>query len=129
MNRIIQKSLAGGVIIQGCMIAGTSYAVFSAYKPIESPMNSDASTITTINGKWHGRIGSDPDQDRFKHLKVGTDARSKAVADAYAERYASAVRLIKAAFPQFDDPTYQADHSLREEAGRIAIVISDLDLL
>jgi len=58
------------------------------------------STITTIDGEWYGRIGTDPDPEMFEHLTAGSDERIAAVRRAYEHRYQAAYCAIVAEYPE-----------------------------
>jgi hypothetical protein len=84
--------------IQKTQIIGTETTVYTAWEP-STPCGRHG-TITTIDGEWYGRIGTDPDPEMFEHLPVGSDARIAAVKRAYALRYEAAYLAIIAKYPE-----------------------------
>ena len=71
--------------------------ICSAWEP--STITGIHGTITTIDGEWYGRIGTDPDAWTYQCLPVGED-RSAAVERAYQTRYAVAYTHILRAHPE-----------------------------
>jgi hypothetical protein len=91
------KELSNGVVVTKCYIIETKFAIYNAWEP--SSLSGKHGTVTTINDKWYGKIGTDPDPDKFKHLPVG-DERYEAVHAAYEERRQLAEKYIHEAFPE-----------------------------
>lgn len=73
--------------------------IYSAWQRTDEPFDGQYSTITTIDGKWHGKIGSDPEREKFDHLPVGQE-RFDAVRDAYRYRALIAEQYIHDAYPE-----------------------------
>lgn len=71
-----------------------SKRIFTAWEPSE--IAGRHSTITTIDGRWYGRIGTGPDRKLYEHLPVGEE-RSEAVKKAYEAEYERAYKAIRAA--------------------------------
>lgn len=90
------------IIIQKVQVAGG--VIYSAWEPRLSALPPAQGryhhTITFIDGQFYGRIGTDPEPSLFEHLEKGTQARSAAVKQAYAERYAVAYEAIVSAHPE-----------------------------
>jgi hypothetical protein len=74
--------------------------VIDVYEPYmrDTPEGSH-STITTIDGQWHGRVGTARLPAELDALPVGA-ARFAAVDAHYRQQYALAYRLIRRAFPE-----------------------------
>ena len=73
-------AISSEIIVQSGVIAGTGIRVYTAWEP--SGLMGEHSTITTIGGKWYGKIGSNPDRVIYDHLPVGQE-RFDAVEAAY----------------------------------------------
>lgn len=74
--------------------------IYSAWQKIVSPFDDHrAHTITTVDGVWFGKIGSDPEPEKYDHLPVGPE-RFAAVRDAYRYRALIAEQYIHDAFPE-----------------------------
>jgi hypothetical protein len=86
-------------MVKRTRIIGTDTVVYSAWKQIDGPFSGNGGTITSHDGTWFQRIGTDPRSELFENLPVGEE-RSAAVKNAYAERYAAAYMIIKKAFPE-----------------------------
>lgn len=84
-------------IIQRSRVIGTNTVVYTAWEP--SKLRGNHSTVTTFDGKWYGRIGTDPERALFDHIPVGDD-RSEAVQEAYEQRFRVAYDAILKAFPE-----------------------------
>ena len=89
----------GKYIIDKCEIIGTGCFVYEAWMPTNLDEHSH-STITTIDGAWYGRIGTDPNHNYFEKLPAMSDERYSDCKLAYFRRYKLAYRLIELAFPE-----------------------------
>ena len=89
-------AISSEIIVQSGVIAGTGIRVYTAWEP--SGLMGAHSTITTIGGKWYGKIGSNPDRAIYDHLPVGQE-RFDAVEAAYQAQYERAYQAIREANP------------------------------
>jgi hypothetical protein len=72
------------------------FTIYRAWAP--ATWTGAASTLRHIDGKLHGRIGTDPDGSAYEDEPIG-DKRTRLVDAAYAARYELAYAAIEAAFP------------------------------
>lgn len=93
------RATAAGNQVQALSIAGTDLVVFSAWRPVASIMSSPCSTFTSIGGLRYGRIGTDPDRQRYEGLPVMSDERIAAAVGAYFDRYEVAYAEILSVYP------------------------------
>jgi hypothetical protein len=84
-------------------IIGTNMVVFDAYERQDETTH--ATTITFWDGEKWGRIGTDPDVSKFKHITAG-EKRSQAVQDAYGAEYLRAYQDILEIFPEAEAGQY-----------------------
>lgn len=99
-SKIAEVRYHNGIAVKRFQIATTTTIVHQAWEP--STIRGPHSSVTTIDGSWYGRIGTDPDPGLYNHLPVGPE-RSAAVKAAYAQRYAVAYAAIIACFPETAD--------------------------
>lgn len=87
------------VIVARIPIIGTKTIVFNAYEPTNMSRH-EHSTITTINGKWYGTIGSRTLPKDLDALKPMSDERSRKVGVFHEKNYQEAYKQIIKAFPE-----------------------------
>jgi hypothetical protein len=87
--------------IRRTRILMTDWVIFSAWMPNHA-IHGTAGTITTIDGVWHGKIGTDPDGTLFRHLKPCSLERLEAAKAAYKARFDLAEKLIRQAYPEIE---------------------------
>jgi len=85
------------IIVRRMRIIGTPHVVYRAWERAEYADRHP--TITRINDRLHGMIGSDPDHDLYGDLPPGSAERRHAVSRAYDARQAVAYEAIRRAFP------------------------------
>lgn len=90
--------LPNGVIVKKVPILLTRDAAYSAWEP--RAQGGGHSTITTIEDRWYGRVGTRRDlPPALDALPGGWEERIAKVRGWYEEQYAEAHRLIRQAFP------------------------------
>ena len=87
----------GNKVIEKYSIFTTDFVVYCVWEP--SAIMWRHSTITTINGKWYGRIGSRPLPPEMDKIPVGPE-RLAAVRKWQEDQYQEAYNLIIGAFPE-----------------------------
>lgn len=90
-------SVDGKIVWLG-QIIGTDAGNAEVYDPCDFGSR-HGGTWMTFDGRWHIRVGTDPDQSKYEHLAGGSPERIAAVDAAYQERHEEAVALIRRAFP------------------------------
>lgn len=105
------KQLEDGTVVKRTLMLGDpngpKVVTFTAWEPSE--IAGSHGTITTIAGRWYGKIGTDPDPALFEHLVGASDERCVAVAAAYEARYQVAYTAIVRAFPEVADGGVRSD--------------------
>jgi len=91
---------SSGLIVKRFRVIGTQTVVYQAWEP--SGIRGRHSSVTTVDGQWYGKVGTDPDPALYDHLPVG-DERSRNLQQAYQERYAVAYQAIIEACPETAD--------------------------
>lgn len=92
----------GPVRVEKSRILATDDVCYTVWVPCDGPMGRFA-TLTTLEGVWYGRVGTDrltPDLDK---LKPGSDERIVKVREFMEKRYAVAYEAILLAFPEARD--------------------------
>lgn len=74
-------------------LIGTNRVVFSAWEPTEFAVGH--SVVTTIEGKWYGRIGSRRLPEELESLPAMSASRSKAVRAWHQSEYQRAYAIIE----------------------------------
>ena len=87
-------------IIQAQNISGNGVTVYSAWEPGEV-MNTH-STITCIDGKWYGKVGTEVLPDEINRMPVD-QPRFDAVAKWHTAKWEKAYSLIVAKYPDLAD--------------------------
>jgi hypothetical protein len=100
---------AGNVTVTRSRVLGTACYVYTAWEPSSATGHG---TVTTIDGAWHGEIGSRRAPEAALALPVGP-ARWAALDADRAAQYAEAHAAIVAAFPEAAEGT--------RENGRISV--------
>ena len=102
-------------------ILGTNNYIFSAWEPTtlkgtnHIPIIPSHSTITTINGKWYGRIGTREITPELNSIPVGIE-RFKKMKEYREEQYQKAYQAILAEYPELKD------QNLKYEMGEIEFI-------
>lgn len=91
----------GDKLVQKYNIIGASVMVYNAWEP--SGIMGKHSTITFIDGKCYGRIGSRHLSPEIDKLPALSNERLYAVRKAFEEQYQEAYNLIIQAFPEAAD--------------------------
>jgi len=109
------RSLEGGVVVKRYNIITTDLWCYRAYEP--SSIMGAHSTITTIDGKWYGEIGSRRLPGWMDAMPSG-DERSRVVGEYIEANYEQEYALIVRAFPEAANG--------RRSMGEISIYANDL---
>lgn len=87
----------GDKVVKKYSVAATDLLVYDAWEP--SAIMGRHSTITTIEGRWYGRVGTRYLTPDVEALPPG-DERSRVVGKWHEDQYEEAYRLIIQAFPE-----------------------------
>ncbi|MDP2730341.1 MAG: hypothetical protein Q8O55_07655 [Dehalococcoidales bacterium] len=98
MEHINEYKHIGDKVVNKYNIIGTNLVVYNAWEP--SSITGKHSSITTVDEKWYGKIGTSHVPPALDALPAGSDERIKAVHAYFEEEYAEAYRLIVEAFPE-----------------------------
>jgi hypothetical protein len=79
-----------------------STTIFRAYAEIPSMFGAAYSTLTTLNGRPHGQLGSEHSDYRYASLPRLSRERERAYREVAAENRKRAHNVIEAAFPGID---------------------------
>jgi hypothetical protein len=101
MKHISETKEINGIIVHKYNIGCTNRIIYNAWEP--STITGNHSTITTFDGKWYGRIGTNPDKSMFSHLEPCSIERHHAVNKAYQQQYDRAIKYIKEAYPELKE--------------------------
>lgn len=89
---------AGDKVVNKYNIAGSNLIVYNAWEP--SGIFGPHSTITMIEGKWYGRIGTRRLSPDIEKLQAGSKERIEAVGKAFESQYEEAYKLIEGLYPE-----------------------------
>lgn len=85
-------------IVRKSRIIGTRIDVYVVWEP--SALTGQHSSLTTIDGKWYGRVGTRPLPAALDALPAMSDERYNAVKRFHEEQYQEAYALIIATHPE-----------------------------
>jgi hypothetical protein len=88
----------GDKVIRKYSVATTDLIVYEAWEP--SALMGPHATITSIDDKWYGRIGTRRPSAELEALPAGSEERFRAVGKWYEDQYDDAYKLIVQAFPE-----------------------------
>lgn len=93
----LNVQLEDGKVVHAIRMALSDNVLLSVWEPETRGLPSSHSTITTIGGRWFGRLGC----RRYESdLPYGSDERIADVNAFHAEQYAEAVAIIEAMYPE-----------------------------
>ncbi len=101
----VKKLHSGNIVVQRYHMLptpkpGEPYQwIYTAWEKVEGIFDKRHHSLTTFDGQWYGKIGTDPDPDRFDHLPVGPE-RTEALHEEYRRRAWIACEYIYDAFPE-----------------------------
>lgn len=95
---INEHKAVGDKIIDKYSIIGTNIIVYNAWEP--SGVFGRHSTITTIDGKWYGRIGTRWLPPYLENMLAGSLERIQTVSKWLKDQYEEAYTLILQAYPE-----------------------------
>ncbi len=98
MEYISEYRHVGDKVVHKYNIIGTRLIVYNAWEP--SSVMGKHSTITTIDGKWYGRLGTSQVPPDINALPAGSDERIKAVRTYFDKEETEAYRIVIEAFPE-----------------------------
>lgn len=88
----------GDKVIKKYSVATTDLIVYDAWEP--SALMGPHATITSIDDKWYGRIGTKRPPPELEALPRMSEERFRAVGKWYEDQYEEAYELIVQAFPE-----------------------------
>lgn len=91
-KRILDK------VVKKYNIAATDLIVYDVWEPSE--LAGPHSTVTTIDGRWYGRLGTRRSTSELEGLAPGSEERFRAVGKWHDDQFEEAYRLIVQAFPE-----------------------------
>jgi len=95
---ISETKRIGDKVIKKYSVAGTDLIVYEVYEP--SALMGPHGTVTSIEGKWYGRVGTRRPPPELEALPAGSEERFRAVGKWYEGQYEEAYKLITEAFPE-----------------------------
>ncbi len=98
MEHVSEYKYLGDKAVHKYNIIGTNLIVYNAWEP--SSITGKHSTITFIDSKCYGQIGTRRMPPEIDVLPAGSEERIKAVRRNYEEQYQEAYRIIIEAFPE-----------------------------
>jgi hypothetical protein len=99
-----ERTLPNGVIVKRYSIICSPTVVYSAWEP-----QNGHHTVTTINGVWMGRIGTDKLPNELEALRPMSQERSDRVRPWIAQTYERGYENILAAFPHLAEIEHRSD--------------------
>ena len=97
----IERTIGSRIVRKTQIAGGGNWTSFSVWEPtsVGGSGGHSHSTITTIDGKWYGRLGTQALPAELDALPALTNERIDAVQAHYDRLYLEAYTLIETAFP------------------------------
>ena len=93
--------LVEGVLVRRSRLLGTNTLMFHAWAPIDGIMASPYSTITHMDERWWGRLGTERELSaELEALPARSQERWERVHAWHEQNYQRAYELIERAFPE-----------------------------
>jgi len=99
-----QREMGNGVIVRRYSILSSPTVVYDVFEP-----KAGHSTITTIDGRWMGRIGTGSLPSELESLTPMSKERQYRVSEWLKEQYQRAYDLILIAYPHLGSIEYRAN--------------------